>query len=220
MGGSSAGLLTDLLSQVSRSFYLTMRALPAAIRPQVSLAYLLARTTDTVADTNVVAPGDRLRALQALRERILGKSSSPLDFVELAQHQSAPAEWSLLQRVEESLALLEQFPAEDQRRIRDVLLVITGGQELDLARFAGASRDRIVALDTDEDLDDYTYRVAGCVGEFWTRLCRAMCVRAAATFRATGCGRWASRPSICSSRPMGRNCARCTTIIWRKPRSI
>ena len=22
-------------------------------------------------------------------------------------------------------------------------------------------------------MDDYTYRVAGCVGEFWTRLCRA-----------------------------------------------
>ena len=173
MGDSSAGLLTDLLSQVSRSFYLTMRALPAGIRPQVSLAYLLARTTDTVADTNVVAPGDRLRALRALRERILGKSSSPLDLVELARHQSAPAEWSLLQRVEESLALLEQFPAEDQQRIRDVLLVITGGQELDLTRFAGASRDRIVALDTDEDLDDYTYRVAGCVGEFWTSMCRA-----------------------------------------------
>src|ERR1044071_3439434 len=51
MGTSSAGPLTDLLRQVSRSFYLTMRVLPAAIRPQVSLAYLLARTSDTLADT-------------------------------------------------------------------------------------------------------------------------------------------------------------------------
>ena len=24
-----------------------------------------------------------------------------------------------------------------------------------------------------QELDDYTYRVAGCVGEFWTRMCRA-----------------------------------------------
>jgi len=30
-----------------------------------------------------------------------------------------------------------------------------------------------VALETEEELDDYTYRVAGCVGEFWTRVCRA-----------------------------------------------
>ena len=31
----------------------------------------------------------------------------------------------------------------------------------------------MVALRTSEELDDYTYRVAGCVGEFWTHLCRA-----------------------------------------------
>ena len=31
----------------------------------------------------------------------------------------------------------------------------------------------MVALRTDAELDDYTYRVAGCVGEFWTHLCRA-----------------------------------------------
>jgi farnesyl-diphosphate farnesyltransferase len=30
-----------------------------------------------------------------------------------------------------------------------------------------------VALRTNAELDDYTYRVAGCVGEFWTRMCRA-----------------------------------------------
>ena len=30
-----------------------------------------------------------------------------------------------------------------------------------------------VALATEEELDDYTWRVAGCVGDFWTRICRA-----------------------------------------------
>src|SRR6266478_1557662 len=56
--------------------------------------------------------------------------------------------------------------------MRLVLDTITGGQELDLRRFATAAETRIVALETDEQLDDYTYRVAGCVGEFWTRMCR------------------------------------------------
>jgi farnesyl-diphosphate farnesyltransferase len=28
-------------------------------------------------------------------------------------------------------------------------------------------------LQSDEELEQYTYRVAGCVGEFWTRMCRA-----------------------------------------------
>src|SRR5262249_22642674 len=31
----------------------------------------------------------------------------------------------------------------------------------------------IIALRTADELDDYTYRVAGCVGEFWTKICRA-----------------------------------------------
>jgi farnesyl-diphosphate farnesyltransferase len=54
-----------------------------------------------------------------------------------------------------------------------VLEIITSGQELDVQRFAGASRENVIALRTQEELDDYTYRVAGCVGEFWTRMCRA-----------------------------------------------
>src|SRR6266498_5334789 len=112
MRDPSRGLLPDLLKQVSRSFYLTLRVLPAAIRHQIGLAYLLARATDTIADTQIIAPAERLRALQALRARIRGKSSARLDFGELVRQQSSPGEWSLLQRIEDSLALLEQFPAD------------------------------------------------------------------------------------------------------------
>src|SRR6185436_18281735 len=50
---------------------------------------------------------------------------------------------------------------------------ITSGQMLDLSRFGAASQTQIVALRHDAELEDYTYRVAGCVGEFWTRMCRA-----------------------------------------------
>ena len=51
--------LNDLLKATSRSFYLTLRVLPAAVRPQIGLAYLLARTTDTIADTELVALDSR-----------------------------------------------------------------------------------------------------------------------------------------------------------------
>src|ERR1041385_7652516 len=70
MDAPASGLLTDLLKQVSRSFYLTMRVLPAAIRSQIGVAYLLARATDTIADTPIVPLADRLQSLGALRERI------------------------------------------------------------------------------------------------------------------------------------------------------
>jgi farnesyl-diphosphate farnesyltransferase len=165
--------LNDLLKATSRSFYLTLRVLPARVRPQIGLAYLLARTTDTIADTELVPPAQRLDALQKLRERILGQTSAPLNFGGLAQKQNLSVEKLLLEKVEDSLAALQNFSAEDQKLIRDVLTIITSGQELDLQRFANSSAEKIIALQSEAELDDYTYRVAGCVGGFWTKICRA-----------------------------------------------
>jgi len=164
-------LLTSLLRDVSRSFYLTLRVLPSAIRRQIGLAYLLARATDTIADTQIVKLPIRLDALNRLRARIEGASNARLELGGFAQQQGSPGERALLQRIEEALMLLEQTPDPDRVLIRQVLRTITSGQELDLERFSEASLTHIIALQTDVELDDYTYRVAGCVGEFWTRIC-------------------------------------------------
>ena len=43
--------MSALLRGVSRSFYVSIRLLPAQLRQPVSVAYLLARATDTVADS-------------------------------------------------------------------------------------------------------------------------------------------------------------------------
>src|SRR6185369_7868636 len=170
--------LNNLLRATSRSFYLTLRVLPAAIRSQIGLAYLLARTTDTIADTEIVPPAQRLDALQNLRDRILGQNSAPLDFGELAQQQASPAEKLLLEKTSDSLALLQTLSPGDLKLVREVLVTITSGQELDLRRFGGSATGnhpagKIIPLETAVELDDYTYRVAGCVGEFWTKICRA-----------------------------------------------
>jgi farnesyl-diphosphate farnesyltransferase len=165
--------LQTLLRDTSRSFYLTLRILPGAVRPQVGLAYLLARTTDTIADTELVPMEARLRALADLRGRIMGASSAPLDFSRLAPGQESAAERALLERCEETLRILGRLAEEDRRLVREVLHTITNGQELDLRRFGAARPGSPAALETEAELDDYTYLVAGCVGEFWTRLCRA-----------------------------------------------
>ena len=154
--------------------------LPARIRTQIGLAYLLARTTDTIADTEILPVEQRLDALQKLRDRILGQSSTPLNFGELARQQHLSAEKALLEKVEDSLAQLPALSAADLKLVREVLATITSGQEMDLHRFGSlgpaASRpihQPVIALETAADLDDYIYRVAGCVGEFWTKICRA-----------------------------------------------
>jgi len=163
----------ELLRATSRSFYLTLRVLPGAIRPQIALAYLLARTADTIADTEIVPLEQRLDALQKLRERIPAQYAAPLNFGDLAARQGSPPEKLLLENVGSSLSAMQHFLEEDRKLIARVLTIITSGQELDLRRFTGSSAVKIIALETAFELDDYTFRVAGCVGEFWTRLCRA-----------------------------------------------
>jgi farnesyl-diphosphate farnesyltransferase len=166
-------ILTTLLRDVSRSFYLTLRVLPGKIRSQIGLAYLLARTTDTIADTELVPFEQRLTALDSLRQVLLGQTQAAPDFGELARHQCLGPERVLLENCSASLQLLERFSAPDQKLVRTVLETITSGQQLDLRRFSEATLDRVVTLPTEAELDDYTYRVAGCVGEFWTNMCRA-----------------------------------------------
>ncbi len=172
MNARSPASLTSTLRDVSRSFYLTLRVLPPPIRRQIGLAYLLARATDTIADTGLLPLERRLSALERLRGRIEGSSTEPLNFADLADQQGSPAERLLLETIEKPLRELEGFATSDRDLVRAVLRTITGGQELDLRRFAEASISRVIALETDQQLDDYTHRVAGCVGEFWTKICR------------------------------------------------
>src|SRR5882757_4823454 len=98
------GTQTDsLLRDVARSFYKTLRVLPGGVRPQIGLAYLLARTADTIADTGIVSAEKRLHALEQFRQRILKTSNEPLELGSLAKHQGSPAERLLLERCEETL---------------------------------------------------------------------------------------------------------------------
>jgi len=162
----------DVLRSVSRSFYLSIRFLPAQLREPIALAYLLARTTDTVADTAQIPVSIRTETLKLLSNGIQGTASRDVvveliaSFVSLQENAS---ERQLLQSLPKCLACLEGMEHADRNDIRVVLEKITRGQMLDLQRFDNPQEIR--ALNTAADLDEYTYLVAGSVGEFWTRLC-------------------------------------------------
>jgi len=169
---STRRLQGTILRSVSRSFYLSIRFLPAPLRKPVALAYLLARTTDTVADTVSISSNLRTEALQTLSNAIQAKASREVvvdliaSFLPLQQDLT---ERRLLESLPGCLDWLEHVEEADRSDIRAVLAKITHGQMLDLWRFDNPAEIR--ALQSAADLDEYTYLVAGCVGEFWTRLC-------------------------------------------------
>jgi farnesyl-diphosphate farnesyltransferase len=162
----------EILRSVSRSFYLSIRFLPAQLREPIALAYLLARTTDTVADTAQISASVRIETLKLLSNGIQGTASRNVvtelvtSFVSLQENAS---ERRLLEKLPDCLASLEGMEHADRNDIRIVLEKITHGQMLDLRRFDNPQEIR--ALSTAADLEEYTYLVAGCVGEFWTKLC-------------------------------------------------
>ena len=168
----TAAALTELtgplLREVSRSFYLTLRVLPGEVRPQISLAYLLARASDTIADTKAVPRAKRIVILQQLQ-----MLSRMPELGAIAENQTSAGERRLLERLEDCLLALDAFEEPDCRRIQELLKTIIDGQIFDLQRFPGETAEQLTALRSGEELDRYTYLVAGCVGEFWTKMCMA-----------------------------------------------
>lgn len=172
--GSKRALLRDLLKHVSRLFYTTLVVVPADVRDQVSLAYLFARAADTIADTELI---DRLRRLDYLAQLKTQFASDQVSLEQVREIRQAvgevqqdSAERQLLERLEECFAVLEEFSPEDRRRIRQLMTTLVRGMEMDLTVFPGSSAADVTALKTLDALDQYTYYVAGCVGEFWTDL--------------------------------------------------
>jgi farnesyl-diphosphate farnesyltransferase len=142
------------------------------LREPIALAYLLARTTDTVADTTRIPGAVRMETLKMLSDGIQGAASQEMVINHVASFvplQKNAAERALLDSLPDCLEWLERTEGADRDDIRATLEKITQGQMLDLQRFDDPAQVR--PLKTAADLDEYTYLVAGSVGEFWTRLC-------------------------------------------------
>ena len=163
----------QLLAAVSRSFYLTLKALPKELREPISLAYLLARTADTIADTASVSAEVRIDCLERYRALVRGagevQNLANTLITQFCPQQSDDAERRLMEKFADGIAWLRTMQPTPLAAIQSVLEHIIDGQMLDIRRFPADGQLRSLA--SAEELDEYTWLVAGCVGEFWTQLC-------------------------------------------------
>jgi farnesyl-diphosphate farnesyltransferase len=162
-------LLGPVLASVSRSFYLSIKLLPSAIQSTVSLAYLFARTSDTVADAPVATPQSSSALLAAYSHDIANgtlRDSTRQALLETPTFH--PGERELLSYAALSFDLFALLPSEQQSLIKSVLTKIISGQIYDRERFPNPAN--LQFLKHEGELEEYTYLVAGCVGEFWTEI--------------------------------------------------
>jgi farnesyl-diphosphate farnesyltransferase len=138
------------------------------------LGYLFARAADTIADTELIDRSRRLDFLSQLKAQFVSDQISWSQIRDIQQAmgplQQDSSERVLLERLEDCFRLFQACSAEDRRRVQRLMTTLTQGMEMDLSRFPGQSIEDLVALKTLDELDRYTYYVAGCVGEFWTDL--------------------------------------------------
>lgn len=162
---------SELLKAVSRSFYLSMRFLPPAMRDPIAVGYLAARLSDTVAD----APGlEQTRRLFWLTEldavasgvhgsgRLLSEMGS-----ELAPLLKHAGERALVEAAGHLPEWLDELSPGLRVPVHQVFTTILQGQRWDLNVFHAG---QWAACESGNDLLRYTYQVAGCVGEFWTEV--------------------------------------------------
>lgn len=156
-----------LLREVSRSFYLSIRVLPRPMRGPVGLAYLLARASDTLADTPDVDSRLKQSLLEGFAEELDGGDGKwRSDLTDFCERQTHEGERVLIGRMNLLFDQLAELPGEQRQHVTAVAKTIISGQQLDVERAASGER-RMPDADT---LEDYCHRVAGCVGLFWTRI--------------------------------------------------
>lgn len=169
-------LLQYILKNVSRSFYLSLSVLPGPLRKQVSLAYLFCRAADTIADTQLFPRCQRFQTLQVFRRQFLLDHPSFDDLEQLQAamlpQQARQEDQQLFHHLSDCFHIFERFSEVDQQLIRELVLTLTHGMEMDLTYFPGETASTAQAFPDLATLDLYTYYVAGVVGEFWTKINR------------------------------------------------
>lgn len=157
----------EILRRTSRSFYLTIRLLPRAVRSDVVLAYLLARATDTIADTSTAPVEKRIALLHSVKSSLRNGGIDDFGAESWAHGQRDPAEADLLRALPRLWSKLQTRDEPVRRLLIRVMDRILEGQIFDLERFRPNSEPL-----SREELERYAYLVAGSVGEFWHDICR------------------------------------------------
>jgi len=160
----------EILPRVSRTFALSIAALPDGLREAVLSAYLLCRVVDTIEDEADIAPETRERLFALFADTLSEPSQTVHEFerqVATVALGGESADGQLCRRAGAPLRLFRALPATQRRVIRPRVLVMLNGMREYCRRGDANGGLRMQSLD---DLERYCYYVAGTVGRLLTDL--------------------------------------------------
>jgi len=166
--------LDQLLKSTSRAFYLSLRILPRQVRKPISLAYLVARAADTITDTSNISVEAKIKSLDTLKSALNDDRydiNLPWLYENNTNDNLSELENQLIQAIPITLSCIQSLHSSDYIQVKKVISTLIEGMEMDLRHFSEAiNAHEILSLTNSDELDLYTYLVAGCVGPFWTQI--------------------------------------------------
>ena len=160
----------DVLPRVSRTFAVNIRLLGGSLRDAVRTAYLLCRAADALEDSWGGDAAEIRARFGQLEEAIEGSDLAARDLARrAAERASGRADLDLVAHLPAVLGAYRALSSADRAAIADCARTMCGGMSHFAAR--AAERPPVSAyLDTEAELGEYCFAVAGCVGVMLTRL--------------------------------------------------
>ncbi len=166
-----------MLPRVSRTFVLNIRLLAGGLREAVGVGYLLCRAADTIEDAWPGSAAEIETRFGLLLEAMAGDGSAAdtlaaaaaAPAVTAAGETPRSAERELVASLPRAWRVWRALPAPDRDAIATCLRTMAPG----MSRYAVRAAVRpagVPYLDSEAELHDYCWRVAGCVGVMLTRL--------------------------------------------------
>jgi farnesyl-diphosphate farnesyltransferase len=160
----------ELLPKVSRTFALSIGALPDAPREAIRVAYLLCRIVDTIEDETDVRGSDRERLYDTFDLLMADERVDPTHLEEQALRYDLGAgsdDAVLCRGAGAVFRCFRELPYEQQAAMTPHVEEMSRGMRLFTRAADSAGKLRLRSLD---DLEHYCYFVAGTVGKLLTAL--------------------------------------------------
>ena len=158
------------LKEVSRTFYPSIKVLPEDLHFYVGHSYLICRLLDTLEDAYDITVEVKRKALDEAVNCIKDPSAFPKEyniFANIAETSYIiPCEKVILENAFNIFECIDTFPENVRVHIRKWTVEMAEGMK----KYSFGSDNSKVQLSTVKELEDYTYYVAGTVGELLSEL--------------------------------------------------
>lgn len=160
----------EVLPRVSRTFAINIRLLAGSLGESVRTAYLLCRSADALEDSWRGDAAEIRARFGELVEAIEGGESAARDLARRAAAAAGGrADLDLVAHLPAVLRVYGALPTADREAIAECARTMCVGMSHFAAR-AAARPPASPYLDTETELNEYCFAVAGCVGVMLTRL--------------------------------------------------